>query len=208
MIFFTIIKSLKRPSKFVSLITLEPSHILRRIRKNRHWDRDNILGEKKPSDIPSDIAFCLARNNNERSINHHNTSTYLYIATGNACAGHSNVKPVSFVTRSPTSFTDGNWGLVLDAGSKNRTLDDSPICTKPTTSSYFRYAGIGSVPATKIDGRLCADKTRFRSCDLVLRTSDIDITTVRNPIQIGDALHAKFMLNTSQTSDVFSKHQV
>lgn len=47
--------------------------------------------------------------------------TYLNVATGNACAGQSNENPVAFVTRNPTSFTDGNWGLLLDAGSKNRT---------------------------------------------------------------------------------------
>lgn len=50
-------------------------------------------------------------------------STYLNVATGNACAGQSNEKPVPFVTRNPTSFTDGNCGLLLDAGSKNRTRD-------------------------------------------------------------------------------------
>lgn len=50
-------------------------------------------------------------------------STYLNVATGNACAGQSNEKPVPFVTRNPTSFTDGNCGLLLEAGSKNRTRD-------------------------------------------------------------------------------------
>lgn len=119
--------------------------------KNRYWDRAASSGRRNPRIFPT--ASCLVRNNNGRSIN---TPTYLYMATGNAWAGHSNVKPVSFVTRSPTSFTDGNWGLVLDAGSKNRTLD-SPICTKPTAPGYFKYAGIGFVPSAKIDGRFCVD---------------------------------------------------
>lgn len=44
--------------------------------------------------------------------------TYLNVATGNACAGQSNENPVAFATRNPTSFTDGNCGLLLEAGSK------------------------------------------------------------------------------------------
>lgn len=62
-------------------------------------------------------------------------STYLKVATGNACAGQSNENPVAFVTRNPTSFTDGNCGLLLDAGSKNRTRD--------ATRCIPEYAGIG-----------------------------------------------------------------
>lgn len=54
-------------------------------------------------------------------------STYLNVATGNACAGQSNENPVPLVARNPTSFTDGNCGLLLDAGSKNRTRDAEDI---------------------------------------------------------------------------------
>lgn len=68
-------------------------------------------------------------------------STYLNVATGNACAGQSNENPVPLVARNPTSFTDGNCGLLLDAGSKNRTRDAEDIYIYSETS-----AGIGTPP--------------------------------------------------------------
>lgn len=87
----------------------------------------NILGQgetadgrEEENDETSSSIFLRAAWKRARSTD---ISTYLNVATGNACAGQSNEKPVPFVTRNPTSFTDGNCGLLLDAGSKNRTRD-------------------------------------------------------------------------------------
>jgi len=48
---------------------------------------------------------------------------------------------------------------VLDAGSKNRTLD-SPICTKLEASGYSNYAGIGFAPFVDNE-EFCVDNERL-----------------------------------------------
>lgn len=54
---------------------------------------------------------------------------------------------------------------MLDAGSKNRTLD-SPICTKLAAPGYSNYAGIGFVPFANNDEHfvLIVSKWEFIYC--------------------------------------------
>lgn len=85
-----------------------------------YWDRVRRQTEERKKTTRRRLFFLSAAWKRARSTD---ISTYLNVATGNACAGQSNEKPVPFVTRNPTSFTDGNCGLLLDAGSKNRTRD-------------------------------------------------------------------------------------
>lgn len=48
------------------------------------------------------------------------TTTYLNVATGYAWAGQSMVKLESLFTRTPISFTEGNLGFELEAGSEEK----------------------------------------------------------------------------------------
>lgn len=92
-------------------------------------------------------------------------STYLNVATGNAWAGQSNEKPVPFVTRNPTSFTDGNCGLLLEAGSKNRTGDgcEGRALKRKLGEESFEYAGIGT-PLRHRESRKPAFHTNTTGC--------------------------------------------